>query len=296
MSVTATRRVIISSFVILATSAGLITAASSAQASSMPSAVTSTGKLQVPRFGDSSPEVARLQQAIMARGFTLPGGVTGTFSPATRSALRSLQKVAGFKATGVVDERTAKFLGLVDTAPVARNTLPRVGQSGDAVWTVQQALVNNGVRLKGGPDGKFGLGTAQAIGTFQKTKGLPVTRSLDEATAIALGLIAAPKPIVSVAIRTNSSFPKFGDKGDVIRTIQTAMMRDSIGLPGGVDGHFGNATRAAIRGTKGIHLSGMSSRYPRRNGTHSRSPPRCTRLASSLAPFVLGAPRYAIAN
>jgi peptidoglycan hydrolase-like protein with peptidoglycan-binding domain len=218
-------------------------APSSVSASSV---APSTSKLQLPRFGDSSPEVARLQQAIMARGFTLPGGVTGTFSPATRSALRSLQKIAGFKATGVVDARTAKFLGLVDVPAVSRTALPQIGQSGDAVWGVQQALINKGVVVKGGADGKFGTATAVALGAFQKKAGLAVTKTLDEPTAIALGLVAAPKPVMTAAIRTSSIFPKFGDKGDTIRTIQTAMLRDSIGLPGGVDGHFGNATRAAL--------------------------------------------------
>jgi peptidoglycan hydrolase-like protein with peptidoglycan-binding domain len=206
----------------------------------------SNGKVALPRFGDSSPEVARLQQAIMARGFTLPGGVTGTFNASTRTALRSLQKVAGFKASGVVDARTAKFLGLVDMQPVSRTALPAVGQSGDAVWSVQQALINKGVPVKGGADGKFGTATARAIAAFQKKSGIAVTSRLDEATAVALGLVAAPKPVVTASVVTNSSFPKFGDKGDVVRTIQHAMMRDSIGLPGGVDGHFGNATRAAI--------------------------------------------------
>ena len=218
-------------------------APSSVSASSV---APSTSKLQLPRFGDSSPEVARLQQAIMARGFTLPGGVTGTFSPATRSALRSLQKIAGFKATGVVDARTAKFLGLVDVPAVSRTALPQIGQSGDAVWGVQQALINKGVVVKGGADGKFGTATAVALGAFQKKAGLAVTKTLDEPTAIALGLVAAPKPVMTAAIRTSSIFPKFGDKGDTIRTIQTAMLRDSIGLPGGVDGHFGNATRPAL--------------------------------------------------
>lgn len=206
----------------------------------------SNNKVQLPRFGDNSPEVARLQQAIMARGFTLPGGVTGTFNNSTRSALRSLQKVAGFKATGVVDARTAKFLGLVDMPKVTRTALPRIGQSGDAVWAMQQALINKGVAVKGGADGKFGTATANAIAAFQKGKGLSVTKTLNEPTAAALGLIAAPKPIVSASTRTTEVFPKFGDRSDIVRTVQNAMMRDSIGLPGGVDGHFGNATRAAV--------------------------------------------------
>jgi len=244
MSNTSIRRAVLIATVSLSVCVG----AGSSVVNAAPAAIQkpASNKVQLPRFGDNSPEVARLQQAIMARGFTLPGGVTGNFNSATRTALRSLQKVAGFKATGVVDARTAKFLGLVDVAPISRGTMPRIGQSGDAVWTLQRSLINKGVSVKGGADGKFGTATARAIAEFQKRQGLTVTSSLDEPTAVALGLIAGPKPVVTASISTGSSFPKFGDRGDVVRTIQTAMMRDSIGLPGGVDGHFGNATRAAI--------------------------------------------------
>ena len=244
MSHFGSRRSIVLVAVLLATTVVGVTAVAPRTVAAATAA--SSSKVQLPRFGESSPEVARLQQAIMARGFTLQGGVTGTFSPATRTALRSLQRVAGFKPTGTVDARTAKFLGLVDVPALSRTTLPQIGQSGDAVWGVQQALINKGVSVKGGADGKFGLATAIALGNFQKKSGLPVTKALDEATAVALGLVAAPKPVVTAAVRTSSNFPKFGDKGDAIRQIQTAMMRDSIGLPGGVDGHFGNATRAAL--------------------------------------------------
>ena len=118
--------------------------------------------VQLSQRGDSGPEVVRLQQAIVARGFTLVGGVTGEFNGQTVAALRSLQKVAGFRATGSLDERTAKFLGLVDVAPIAANALPTVGMSGDAVWSLQQALINSGTQVKGGADGKFGLATTIA--------------------------------------------------------------------------------------------------------------------------------------
>ena len=159
--------------------------------------VVSAKPLALPRMGESGPEVIRLQQAIVARGFTIKGGIDGSFGASTRSALRSLQKVAGFRATGKLDSRTAKFLGLVDVTPLSKNSLPTIGASGDAVWSIQQALINSGVTVKGGADGKFGLATSIAIGRFQSARGLRVTKSVDEATAIALGLLAAPAPKAS---------------------------------------------------------------------------------------------------
>ena len=41
--------------------------------------VVSAKPLALPRMGESGPEVIRLQQAIVARGFTIKGGIDGSF-------------------------------------------------------------------------------------------------------------------------------------------------------------------------------------------------------------------------
>ena len=222
----------------------------------------------LPKFGDNGPEVVRLQEAIMARGFTIKGGVTGSYSEATRSALKSLQKVAGFKASGTLDEKTAKFLGLVDVVALSSSSLPAVGASGDAVWSVQQALINSGFAVKGGADGKFGLATTIALSKFQAAKGLTVTKVVDEATAIALGMLSAPKVVVVASVKTvavapvavvTSNFPKLGDRSETVKAIQTVLINDSIGLVGGADGRFGKGTSAAIaeyQKRRGLNITG----------------------------------------
>ena len=230
------------------------------------SPVVSAAVSQLPKFGDNGPEVVRLQEAIMARGFSIKGGVTGAYSDATRSALKSLQKVAGFKATGTLDEKTAKFLGLVDVVALSSSSLPAVGATGDAVWSVQQALINNGFAVKGGADGKFGLATTIALGKFQSAKGLPLTKVVDEATAIALGMLAAPKTVAIASVKTASavvvkpsSFPKQGDRSDQVKAIQTVLINDVIGLVGGADGRFGAGTSAAIaeyQRRRGLNITG----------------------------------------
>jgi peptidoglycan hydrolase-like protein with peptidoglycan-binding domain len=202
----------------------------------------------------------------MARGFSIKGGVTGAYSDATRSALKSLQKIAGFKATGTLDEKTAKFLGLVDVVALSTSSLPAVGATGDAVWSVQQALINSGFAVKGGADGKFGLATTIALGKFQSAKGLPVTKAVDEATAIALGMLSAPKPVVAAAVKTASvtavksnSYPKQGDRSEQVKAIQTVLVNDVIGLVGGADGRFGAGTSAAIaeyQRRRGLSITG----------------------------------------
>jgi murein DD-endopeptidase MepM/ murein hydrolase activator NlpD len=210
-----------------------------------------------------------MQQAIVARGFTIKGGIDGSFGSATQVALKSLQKVAGFAPTGKLDAKTAKFLGLVDVAPLSKSNFPTVGSSGDAVWSLQQALINSGVQVKGGADGKFGLATSIALGKFQAMKGLSVTKSVDESTAIALGLLAAPvakstakktvaaasapvaAPVVAAAPVTGSpitidSLPVRGQKGENVRTLQNALINAGIEVKGGADGVFGVATSVSI--------------------------------------------------
>jgi murein DD-endopeptidase MepM/ murein hydrolase activator NlpD len=155
----------------------------------------------LPVLGDANDDVVRLQQAMVARGFTLKGGVDGVFSARTQATLRNLQKAVGLKVSGTVDEPTARFLGLIVVARLTPETLPKSGDQGEAVWTVQQALINNGITVKGGADGAFGVATTVALGTFQSRKSLPVTKTLDHATAFALGLVdvAPPAPVAAVA-------------------------------------------------------------------------------------------------
>jgi murein DD-endopeptidase MepM/ murein hydrolase activator NlpD len=135
----------------------------------------------------------------------LPGGVDGHFGNATRAAIAEFQKRRGLAITGEIDQSTTDAITALVPQPVAQvaapapstaatgtisiDNLPRRGQSGEAVRTLQQALVANGITVKGGADGVFGVATAVSLGNFQTSRGLTVTNALDAATAAALGLI-----------------------------------------------------------------------------------------------------------
>ena len=229
----------------------------------VPSASATTAALPV--LGDSGATVSRMQEALIARGFTLKGGADGVFSASTQSTLKSFQKVAGFKATGRLDERTAKFLGLIAAdqpaakiikaaattsaapvkakaapvvapvkataaqavapvvapvaAPVAApvvvpvagmltiDTLPTRGQRSDAVRLVQEKLIANGVEVKGGADGIFGLATSISLANFQTSRGLNATSAVDLPTAIALGVLP---DLATLGIPQINVFPSQG--------------------------------------------------------------------------------------
>ena len=244
-----------------------------------------------PVFGDQGDDVVRLQQAIVVRGFTLKGGVDGVFSPRTQSTLRNMQKAVGLRVTGMVDEPTARFLGLLVVARLTPDTLPKVGDSGDAVWSVQQALINNGVSVKGGADASFGVATVVALGTYQGRKGLPVTKTLDWATAFSLGLVDVAPPVVVAAPVTKpattpakpaapvvpvvapvaapavaatptqldvNALPKRGERSEAVRLVQQTLINSGVEVKGGADGVFGVATSIALgnfQSSRGLNAS-----------------------------------------
>ena len=185
---------------------------------------------KLPRFGQSGDDVRALQTALVAKGFTLVGGIDGVFSPRTRATLRNFQQVVGFKATGRLDRKTAKVLGLLDApapaptavapaapapAPVVAEAvpapaaaavsfvataLPVLGARGEDVRAVQSALIAAGIDVFGGADGQFGNATQTAISKFQTARNLPATGTLDVSTMIELGLM--PRPVLPLTIST----------------------------------------------------------------------------------------------
>ena len=188
-------------------------------ASAATSSPVQAQSVRLPKFGEANESVKSLQTALLKNGFTLVGGVDGTFSPRTRATLRSFQKVVGLKATGKLDRKTAKVLGLLTEVPVAAAApapapapapvaAPVVAPAPVAAITftpetlpvisLQNALLLAGVEVKGGADGVFGNGTKSSITSFQKTKNIVATGKVDVDTAIELGLL--PRPVLEVTI------------------------------------------------------------------------------------------------
>ena len=137
-----------------------------------------------PVAGDNNDAVRALQQALIASGISVKGGVDGRFGAGTTKAVTSFQQNMRVAATGIVDQLTAQLLGLTP-AP----TLPKIGDSGDVVKSLQNLLITAGLTVKGGADGKFGNATKTAITAFQKAQGLTANGTLDLRTALYIGFI-----------------------------------------------------------------------------------------------------------
>lgn len=199
-------------------------------------------------YGATGAAVKELQQKLMNTGLTLRGGADGIFGSATRDVLRKYQSINGLSQSGSVDAATAKLLGGGSsggggsTAASGNGMLGlEVGALGSAVEQLQRAMMNAGVDVRGGADGIFGPATNSALKSFQTSQGLSATGVVDEATVRAL---ASPQALRSGS--TSGGYASYGEKGQRVRELQSALVNAGIALRGGVDGDFGSGTAAGV--------------------------------------------------
>ena len=183
----------------------------------------------LPVYGDSGSTVVRLQEALIARGFTLKGGVDGVYSTSTQQTLKSFQKVVGFKATGRLDERTASYLGLIAAdQPVKRKV------KATSTATKKPAAV--------APTTKPVV--AKAVVATPEPTPTPV---------------AAPAVVPVEGMLSIDTLPVRGQRSDAVRLVQQKLIENSIEVKGGADGIFGVATAISIttfQTTRGLNPTG----------------------------------------
>ncbi len=115
-------------------------------------------------------------------------------------------------------------------APASTTSWPSVGDRGDDVRRLQQALILAGVGVAGGVDGVFGSATSASVRRYQKALGLEASGELDSATSAALGL----------------GLPAPGDRGPAVTRLQKLLMAAHLDVFGGADGFYGAATAEAV--------------------------------------------------
>jgi peptidoglycan hydrolase-like protein with peptidoglycan-binding domain len=207
------------------------TASALAAAQPSPAAGVPSSPLLGLKIGATGDAVRQLQATLQARGYKTKGDADGTFGVNTVNALTQFQYAQRIKVTAKVDDATVAALST--PAPVAAQPSPAArpgvlgfatyGERGGRVTTLQRALINAGITLRGGADGNFGSGTASAVMAFQRAKGIRVTGVVDQATAEALALTPGSAPVVpDVSSVTLQAFPVqgkcfFGDTWHVPR-------------------------------------------------------------------------------
>jgi peptidoglycan hydrolase-like protein with peptidoglycan-binding domain len=246
------------SFVTFSTTSGasIAHAASLSLAAPANASTTKTAK-PFARLGDKGQVVRSLQQALVAQGVSVSGGVDGIFGQGTLNAVKTFQSNKGLVASGEVNSTTAFLLGLAPSP-----ALPARGQRGALVTSLQQSLVSASISVRGGVDGIFGAGTTAAVSAYQTSRGLAATGVVDIATAISLGIVegstnpsttppsttsTTPAPATTVpASTTPGQFPVVGDKNEAVKSLQKALIAAKVSVRGGADGHFGSATTTAV--------------------------------------------------
>jgi len=210
-----------------------------------------------PQIGDRGQAVRSLQQALIAQGISVKGGVDGIFGQGTSTAIKTFQSSKGLSTSGAMNSTTAFLLGLAPSP-----SLPILGQRGATVTALQQALTNASISVRGGIDGIFGAGTTNAVSAYQTSRGLTATGVVDITTAISLGIVEGSAPSTAVSATTAPStivpstttqpttipgqFPISGDNNDAVKSLQKALVASGISLKGGVDGRFGSGTTNAV--------------------------------------------------
>ena len=164
----------------------------------------------LPKRGGTGDSVIAVQNAIANAGTRVRGGIDGVFGLGVTKSIKDFQRAKGLPVNGLLDQATAEALGLVaPAAPVAQTatsatpaitleSLPARGQRGEQVLLLQQALINSGMKLRGGADGIFGRATTNTLKRYQRLNGLNPSGVLDAGTAYKLNLIAAPAMQLSV--------------------------------------------------------------------------------------------------
>ena len=210
---------------------------------------TTTSPLLGLRHGSIGSDVKALQEALIAAGITVRGGADGVFGPATRTALEQYQQSKGLAASGIVDEATANALASTGggSAPTSALVGLKAGALGNTVKQLQQAIIDAGIKVRGGADGIFGPATAAAVKEFQTSQGLAATGTVDQATAAAL---AAPAPVGVTdpgnGSATEGGYAQYAEKGQRVLALQSALVNAGIAVRGGVDGDYGGGTSAAV--------------------------------------------------
>ncbi len=179
-------------FAVVAVVAALATAALPAGAASVqdrrPAASSDAPLAQELRYRSQGPRVRELQVRLRQAKYLAVYDVEDRFGMVTREAVVKLQRDAGLKATGIVDQRTWDVLLTRSRQPTAAEldntdigpwfTAPT--QPG-YVMEMQHRLKQVGV-YAGPVDGTFDAATRQAVGAWRSRLGLPVSEVMDERT------------------------------------------------------------------------------------------------------------------
>ena len=188
-----------------------------------------------------------------------PGAIvlmhTGSGAPNTKYALQ--QMIDGLRNMGYSFATVSGILSGTSSGGSSSGgtTYPtlRIGSSGTAVRTLQQALVNKGYSLS--VDGAFGPMTQNAVISFQRSVGITADGIVGPVT---WGKLGTGSGSVSNGSTSYPGILKLGSSGSSVRTLQQALANKGYSLS--ADGVFGPITQNAVMSfqrSQGITVDGI---------------------------------------
>jgi peptidoglycan hydrolase-like protein with peptidoglycan-binding domain len=170
------------------------------------------------RSGDNNADVRALQRYLSRNGL-YPFAIDGVYQQETADAVATYQRIRNLPATGIADEETLRDMDFdfspaaaptptaTAAAPANRNVeLAAGGLAPDSVGTdviaLQQRL--NGLGIPVFVDGVYGFETEQAVRTYQRVQGLPVSGIADSDTLDSMGFTVPSYPYVAAIIADES--------------------------------------------------------------------------------------------
>ena len=161
--------------------------------------------------GSTGDDVRELQQMLVRLGYLNSSAVDGIYGGRTASAVKSFQRQNSLSATGTADDETQEALReAVDSFVLS------YGDTGNAVRTMQERLIELGYLDAGDADGVFGSDTQTALNVFKSYNGLSVDGEANSTTlealyaASALGMDDSGVFISDVRIVSNYGSPYLG--------------------------------------------------------------------------------------
>ena len=160
-------------------------------------------------LGDSGPQVAQIQQILIARGY-MSGAADGVYGSATFEAIKKFQAAQGLTVDGICGDATLNLLSdTLDTTLDSTDSSGyaiKFGMSGPDVEELQNILIALGY-MSGAADGVAGSATIDAIRSFQSSHGLVADGICGDATFDAIN--AEAEEFMSSGKSPTSSRSKF---------------------------------------------------------------------------------------
>ncbi|MHC1759027.1 MAG: C40 family peptidase [Negativicutes bacterium] len=128
--------------------------------------------------GDTGPVVEQIQSGLKTAGY-LAGRIDGKFTVQTRQAVFSFQKAAGFKADGVVDEKTYKAL-TGKKIPPRSTAVAGLHQEKSPNKIIVTALSHRGVKYRFGGAAPTGFDCSGFVMYVYNRHGIKLPRTADK--------------------------------------------------------------------------------------------------------------------